>query len=100
MKAVLNVETYLHCSQDLRGTQHGLWPGWPGLSPNLHLSDYGRGCPSTVRSRRQGRIELPLGGGSNTASRLYLTITREKENSPPARLCRTLRLGRTRRFGA
>src|SRR2546430_15522294 len=27
MKAVLNVETYLHCSQDLRGTQHGLWPG-------------------------------------------------------------------------
>src|SRR5437879_5408565 len=34
MKAVLNVETYLHCSQDLRGTQHGLWPG---LSPNLHL---------------------------------------------------------------
>src|SRR6267378_3804337 len=39
MKAVLNVETYLHCSQDLRGTQHGLWPG---LSPNLHLSDYGR----------------------------------------------------------
>ncbi len=32
MKAVLNVETYLHCSQDLRGTQHRLWPG---LSPNL-----------------------------------------------------------------
>src|SRR2546430_5559791 len=27
MKGVLNVETYLHCSQDLRGTQHGLWPG-------------------------------------------------------------------------
>src|ERR1700674_894659 len=40
MKAVFNVETYLHCSQDLRGTQHGLWPG---LSPNLHLSDYGTG---------------------------------------------------------
>src|SRR5436190_22251513 len=34
MKAVLNVETYLHCSQDLRGTQHGLWRG---LLPNLHL---------------------------------------------------------------
>jgi len=27
MKAVLNVETYLHCSQDSRDTQHGLWPG-------------------------------------------------------------------------
>ena len=23
MKAVLNVETYLHCSRDLSGTQHG-----------------------------------------------------------------------------
>src|ERR1700737_5336771 len=45
MKAVLNVETYLHCSQDLRGTQHGLWPG---LSPNLHLSDYGRVARSVV----------------------------------------------------
>ena len=39
MKAVLNVETYLHCSYDLRGTQHRLWPG---LSPNPHLSDYGK----------------------------------------------------------
>src|SRR5882762_5658069 len=48
MKAVLNVETYLHYSQDLRGTQHGLWPG---LSPNLHLSDYRRVVrdPGTIR---------------------------------------------------
>src|ERR1700680_3248282 len=51
MKAVLNVETYLHCSQDSIGTQHGLWPGGPGLSPSLHLSDYGRVARNTSRTR-------------------------------------------------
>src|SRR6266478_4921263 len=58
MKAVLNVETYLHCSQDLKGTQHGLWPG---LSPNLHLSDYGRVArdPGAIRKSRSTTLRLP-----------------------------------------
>src|SRR2546427_7255580 len=61
MKAVLNVETYLHCSQDLRGTQHGLWPG---LSPNLHLSDYGRVArhPHAIGGKRHAMRRLLLKG--------------------------------------
>src|SRR5947209_10910046 len=76
MKAVLNVETYLHCSQDLRGTQHGLWPG---LSPNLHLSDYGRVArhPPAIGGKRHAMPRLLLKG------RMSRKVKKNSHNSLP-----------------
>jgi len=68
MKAVLNVETYLHYSQDSRGTLPGLWPG---LLRNLHLSDYGRVARLFERSRPAASFKCVSSETSNHEMRFH-----------------------------
>ena len=59
IKSVLNVETYLHCSQDLRGTQRGLRPayGQDGQACRqtsiFRITEGVLGGPPTIATARQ-----------------------------------------------
>jgi len=72
-KAVLNVETYLRCSQDLRGTQHGLWPG---LSPTF------------IYRITEGLPDDPPSIGNNRISSLLNRAAVMNRPSGPARFLR------------
>jgi hypothetical protein len=81
--------------------------GWETRKLNCINRVYGAGDANRTHVRTLGVLNVPASlprGQTNLRPELaFWTVPdnhSREENSPPACLCRTLRLGRTRRFGA